>query len=257
MPELMVSVDAALANAGGIAVGNVLGSNLANILLILGLSALVAPLAGTFRELRADLLWMVAAAVLCVPLFLGGVLGRPEGAVLLAGLVAFLVHAVRRGAVDGGGDLPSLGPIRATFAVLAGLVALVLGAGWLVDGAVELARGLGVSEAVIGLTIVAVGTSLPELATSVIAAMRGQRDIALGNVIGSNIFNILGILGATAVIAPITLAPAFLSRDLPLVIAVSLLLAFVIFVRGGIGRRSGAVFLALFALYWATLGIAP
>ncbi|MFN3936663.1 MAG: calcium/sodium antiporter [Gemmobacter sp.] len=248
-PELLVSVDAALRGAPGIAIGNVVGSNIANILLILGLSAVVGPLAAPFAGLRRDLGWMIAAAILCLPLFWNGAVGRVEGAVLATGIALYLVQGFRQVGTGAAPEPAIMAPWRALFLIGAGLVALMLGARALVDSASAAARLVGISEAVIGLTVVAVGTSLPELATSVTAALRGRRDIALGNVIGSNVFNVFAILGATALIAPIPVEARFLSVDVPTMIAVSLGLTALLWWRGGLGRGAGAALLLLYAAY--------
>ncbi len=255
-PELLVSVDAALRGVPDIALGNVLGSNIANILLIVGVSALVWPIRVTGKSLRRDLTVMLAAALTLVPIFALGQMGRPAGLILFAGLVAYLVWAYRQPG-EAAPDLPGTMPsgLMSALTVLGGLVALMLGARFLVDGAVSIARGYGISEAFIGLTIVAVGTSLPELATSLIAALRRQSEIAIGNIVGSNIFNILGILGATAVIAPIPVSARFLAFDLPVMIAVSLLLAGLLLMLPVIGRGAGAMMLAGYGAYvWLAQG---
>lgn len=254
MPELLVSVEAALIGAGDIAAGNIVGSNTANILLILGVSALVAPLAAPFRQVRTDLAWMLAVALACLPALADGAVGRGEGLALLAALGLYLVLALRRGSADPLDSAVTLPPLwRAAGVGLAGLATLMAGARLLVYGATEMARDFGISEAVIGLTIVAIGTSLPELATSVAAAWKGERDIALGNVIGSNVFNVLGILGTTAVIVPIAVAPRFLAFDVPLMIAVSVGLAAVVWLDGQIRRATAGVFVLAYGGYIAAM----
>jgi cation:H+ antiporter len=248
-PELLVSVQAALGGAPGVAIGNVVGSNTANILLILGVTALFGTLTAPWRDLRPDLLWMLAAAMVALPVMWEGRVGRIDGAVLVAGIVLYLVQSLRRGGSD---DLPlpvQDPPWRAALFVLIGLVLLMIGARLLVDSATTLARALGVSEAVIGLTIVAVGTSLPELAASTAAAMKGQRDMALGNIVGSNIFNILAILGITALIAPIPVEARFVAVDVPVMIAVTLALIGTIAWRGAISRAAGMALLVAYGTY--------
>jgi cation:H+ antiporter len=255
-PELLVSVEAALKGLGGIAIGNVVGSNIANILLILGISAVIGPLIAPFGSLRRDLAWMIAAALVCIPVFWSGFVGPIEGSALVAGIVIYLVLSLRQPKAAVPPDATPAPPLwmSAALAVL-GLAAVLVGANLLVDSATDIARALGVSEAVIGLTIVAVGTSLPELATSVMAALRGQREIALGNVIGSNIFNIFAILGITALIAPIPVEPRFLAVDVPVMIAVSLVLVAVLWMKGGLGRVAGAGFLAAYTCYFAVMAL--
>lgn len=257
-PELLVSVDAAWRGVPDIALGNIVGSNIANILLIIGLSALVWPIKVMGATLRRDTAVMMAAALVLVPVFAMGQLGRVSGVILVAGLAAYLVWAYRQPgdmeAEDVGVPAPALALVS-TLWVIGGLVALMVGARFLVDGAVSIARGYGISEAFIGLTIVAVGTSLPELATSLIAALRRQSEIAIGNIVGSNIFNVLGILGVTALIAPITVASRFLTFDLPVMIAVSLVLTALLLTRSVIGRGVGVAMLAGYVAYaWAAQG---
>lgn len=257
-PELLVSVDAAWRGVPDIALGNIVGSNIANILLIIGLSALVWPIRVMGSTLRRDTGVMMAAALVLVPVFAMGQMGGIAGMALVAGLVAYLVWAYRQPgeAATGSGDASTPAPMLVSVLwVLAGLVALMTGARFLVDGAVSIARGYGISEAFIGLTIVAVGTSLPELATSLIAALRRQSEIAIGNIVGSNIFNVLGILGVTALVAPIPVASRFLTFDLPVMIAVSIVLTALLLTRPVIGRGVGVVMLAGYVGYiWAAQG---
>lgn len=261
-PELLVSVDAALRGVSDIALGNVVGSNIANILLIVGVSALVWPIRVSGDTLKRDTAVMMAAAIILVPIFAFGMMGRVAGGILFASLVAYLVFAYRQSrnapnaALADEGDLPVLPvPARGLWLsliwVIGGLVALMFGARFMVDGAVTIARTFGVSEAFIGLTVVAVGTSLPELATSLIAAFRKQSEIAIGNIVGSNIFNILGILGLTAIIAPIPVASRFLTFDLPIMIAASLVLTLLLR-RQTVGRGIGIVMLVAYAGYVLT-----
>lgn len=251
-PELLVSVDAAWRGVPDIALGNVIGSNIANILLIAGLSALVWPIRVMGATLRRDTGVMVAAALMLVPIFAMGQVGRLAGLILVAALVAYLVWAYRQPgdvvAEEVGVPAPASSLVSVLW-VIGGLIALMLGARFLVDGAVSIARGFGISEAFIGLTIVAVGTSLPELATSLIAAIRRQSEIAIGNIVGSNIFNILGILGVTALITPIPVASRFLTFDLPVMIAVSLVLTGLLLTRPVIGRWVGVMMLAGYVAY--------
>ncbi|MBS0125030.1 calcium/sodium antiporter [Thetidibacter halocola] len=257
-PELLVSVDAAWRGVPDIALGNIVGSNIANILLIIGLSALVWPIKVMGATLRRDTAVMMAAALVLVPIFAMAQMGRPAGLVLVAGLVAYLVWAYRQPGDMEAEDVGVPAPASALVSILwviGGLVALMVGARFLVDGAVTIARGFGISEAFIGLTIVAVGTSLPELATSLIAAFRRQSEIAIGNIVGSNIFNVLGILGVTALIAPIPVASRFLTFDLPVMIAVSLILTVLLLTRPVIGRGIGVAMLAGYVAYvWGAQG---
>lgn len=251
-PELLVSVQAALGGVPDIAVGNIVGSNIANILLIVGLTSLVWPIRVSGGTLRRDTAVMVAAAIALVPIFAMGEIGRFPGAVLVLGLVGYLIWAYLQpgDAVDDEADtsVPSSMLISALW-VLVGFVVLMFGARFLVDGSVSIARGFGISEAFIGLTIVAVGTSLPELATSIIAAFRRQSEIAIGNIVGSNIFNVLGILGVTALIKPVPVADRFLTFDLPIMIAASLALTALLLTRPIIGRGIGLVVLIAYVTY--------
>ena len=251
-PELLVSVDAAWRGVPDIALGNIIGSNIANILLIVGLTALVWPITVMGATLRRDTLVMVAAALALVPIFALGQMGRVSGIVLVAGLIGYLVWAYRTPGDPVAADADQSAPQptwKSVIWVIGGLIVLMVGARFLVDGAVSIARGFGISEAFIGLTIVAVGTSLPELATSLIAALRRQSEIAIGNIVGSNIFNVLGILGITAVITPIPVAGRFLSFDLPVMIAVSLVLTALLLTRPRIGRGMGVALLAGYLAY--------
>lgn len=257
-PELLVSVDAAWRGVPDIALGNIVGSNIANILLIIGLSALVWPIRISGATLRRDTAVMMTAALLLIPMFAMEQMGRVSGLILVAGLGAYLVWAYLKPgemATEEVGVSAPASALASTLWVIGGLIALMVGARLLVDGAVSIARGYGISEAFIGLTIVAVGTSLPELATSLIAAFRRQSEIAIGNIVGSNIFNVLGILGVTALIAPIPVASRFLTFDLPVMIAVSLILTALLLTRPAIGRGIGVGMLVGYVAYiWAAQG---
>ena len=256
MPELLVSLNAALAGLPDIAIGNVVGSNTANILLILGLALVVAPLSSRLPGLRRDLLAMLASAALLALIAPGGVLRPWHGLLFLALLAAYLTYSAIRGRSQGA-TLPDTGTALTLWQMLgfiaAGLAALVFGADFLVQGATSLAVRIGVPDAVIGLTIVAVGTSLPELATSVVAAMKRQPEIAIGNVVGSNIFNILGILGVTAVLAPIPVAPQMARFDIPVMLAVTLVIAALLAVAPRVPRLVGLALLAAYGWYCTVL----
>ncbi|WP_135466623.1 calcium/sodium antiporter [Crenalkalicoccus roseus] len=275
-PELVTSVQAALRGSPGIAVGNIVGSNIANILLILGVSALLLPIAVSSAALRRDgVLGAVVAAVFC-GVGLAWTLDRLVGVVFVAGLGAYLLHAWReesRAQEDHGaayhkaqafeeahrhglrraGAPMSQARLRrmllSAVVALGGLALVLFGGRLLVDGAIALARSLGIAEAVIGLTIVAVGTSMPELVTSVVAAIRRHADVAFGNVLGSNIYNILGIAGVTALIAPTQVPPEIARFDALLMLGASLLLLVVARTGWRIGRREGTALLAGYAAY--------
>jgi len=261
MPEMVVSVGAAAAGSGPIAVGNVVGSNIANIALILGISALIRPIRVQAQVIRFDAPILVLASVLLVLLLRDDRLGRVEGGALLLGLVAYVVVSVRAARQEAaavkaefaeGMPHPGRSLGFGAGAAALGLLMLVLGARWFVAGAVALARAAGISEAVVGLTIVAVGTSLPELATSTVAAAKGEGDIAVGNVIGSNIFNILGILGTAALVRPI--APTGMTvADLGSMLGLAILLLPVVWSGLQVSRGEGALLLGLYAGYTAYL----
>jgi cation:H+ antiporter len=232
MPELVVTVRAALTGAAAIAAGNVVGSNIANIALILGLSAMLCPLAVNVRIIRMDLPLMGLVSVIMAVMLLDQRLGRLEGGLLATGLIVYTALSLRcarretaatRQICEDATQLQCLSTPRSVAMVAGGLGLLVLGARLLVTGAVAIAETSGLSEAVIGLTIVAVGTSLPELATSVLAAVRRQGDIAVGNIVGSNIFNVLGILGTASLVSPLD-DTSMSAVDLGVMIALALLL---------------------------------
>ncbi len=255
-PELLVSLNAALGGQAGIAIGNVVGSNIANSLLILGLAAVLAPVTVTFAAIRRDLFWMAGATLLLPVVLWSGDLGLIEGLVLVAGLVAFLVLSLRNGA-PADDDIAPVGTLWHSLGfALGGLVAIMAGAHYLVQSATIIARDFGISEAMIGLSIVAIGTSLPELATTIVAVIRGQRDIAVGNVIGSNIFNVLGILGITAVVTPIPVAARFLQVDIPFLMGLTAFIIGLLWLTGKIGRVAGiAMLLAYVGYLAATAGL--
>ena len=261
-PELVTSLQAAFAGSPAIAVGNVVGSNTANILLIVGLAALMAPIAVSRRDFRRDGAVLVAITALAAVFIASGDIGRTGGLVLVAALVgylALLAVVARNGATvvpEGEAADPSgLSMPWAIAAMIGGIALTILGAGLLVDGAIDLARILGVSEAVIGVTIVAIGTSLPELVTSVIAARRGESDIAFGNVVGSNIFNLAGILGVTALVHPLSVPAEIATRDLWVMLAATAALIAVTVVSWRIGRQSGGAMLAAFVVYLGVLAV--
>lgn len=268
MPELATSVQAALGGAPGIALGNVIGSNIANILLILGLSAVVAPLAVNPDSYRRDSLAMGGSALLATGAVMLGVVGLVPGLVLVAALCGYLWWAYKsesaahdaeaqrhEAEVDERPVPPDAGPVVLGGMIVAGLVAAIFGAGWLVDGAIVLAEAAGVSQSVIGLTVVAIGTSLPELIACLVAVIRKHGDVALGNVVGSCIYNICGILGLTAVIHPIAV-PAEIARfDVWIMLGVTLLLLLQLRSGWRLSRVEGAVLLALYAGYTALLAL--
>ncbi|WGH77727.1 calcium/sodium antiporter [Jannaschia sp. GRR-S6-38] len=255
-PELLVSIQAILDGAPGLALGNVVGSNTANVLLVLGIPALIATLHTASHDTRRDYLYMLAASFLFIAFCLSGQLVWWHGIVLLlvlAGILAATFLASRGEEVELEGAEPGMSGKRLSVYLVLGLVGLPLGANLLVDGATSIARVLGVSETVIGLTLVAIGTSLPELATTVMAALRRHADVALGNVIGSNLFNLLGIMGVAVLVGPVPVDAAFLHKDLWVMLAATLLLIPFVFMARDITRRWGVALSALYGGYlvWA------
>jgi len=251
-PELLVSLQAAFDGLPGISVGNVVGSNTANILLILGVAGIIAPPIADFLNMRRDLFWMLGAALVMPVIIASGYVGRIEGAALITGLIIYLGLSFRAMRNDPTEALPSdVNLLHAAGFTIAGLIAVMVGAKYLVESATIIARHLGVSEAMIGLSIVAIGTSLPELATTVAAAIKGEREIALGNIIGSNIFNILAILGLTGLIIPIPVDTRFMYFDVPVMICATLLILGLIYVRGEISRIAGGLMILAYIGYIA------
>ncbi|MCO6382217.1 MAG: calcium/sodium antiporter [Vannielia sp.] len=249
-PELFTSLQATFSGAPDIALGNVIGSNIANALLILGAAALMAPMAVRRAALYRDGIAVMLATLACTGLALTGSFTPLSGVLLLAGLAAYLLLAWKTESAEAPEPLPQALPPLAALALTAGGIALtLLGARFLVSGAVELATTLGVSEAVIGLTIVAVGTSLPELVTSIMAARKGQPELALGNVLGSNIYNILGILGATALLSPAPLDASAMVPDALAMLAATTLMLVLATTGWRITRTEGGLLLAPYAAY--------
>lgn len=258
-PEMVVSVKAALTDNGPIAVGNVVGSNICNIALILGLCALISPLRADLQVIRREVPIMIGVTVLALLVLADGHVARWEGGVLLAALIAYTVVTVKQARAataaaaasdftDELGQGQSLGLGLSIGAVVGGLAVLVVGSHLFVEGAVTLATDWGMSPMAIGLTIVAVGTSLPELATSLIAAIKRQGDVAIGNIVGSNIFNVLGILGVAALVRPLD-APDLAGIDLGVMVLVSVALLPVVRSGGRISRGEGAALLAVYVGY--------
>jgi len=272
-PELAVSTKAAWMGKPDIAVANVIGSNIFNVLFVLGACALIKPLVVAQQLVRLDAPLMVGVSVLFLVLAWDGNLGWFDGALLLGGMVWYTIFAIRKSRQESrvvaeeynAAFGEPAAPVRQgkhiaiqVGYIAAGLVLLVLGGRWLVDSAVVMARAWGVSETVIGLTIVAAGTSLPEVATSVVATIRGQRDIAIGNVVGSSIYNILAILGVTSLVAGgnLPISPGLLHFDIPVMIAVAVACLPVFFTGHTINRWEGALFLGYYVAYTAYLVLA-
>lgn len=266
MPELAISVGGALGGSPDLALGNVVGSNIANVLLVLGIVALVTPLVVQRQLVWLDVPIMIGASVTCLLMALDGHIARWEGGLLLLGAVAYTLFLIRlarrnpeqvpeRSDVAGGDAVAKTGVLRQVVMIAIGLVLLVVGARLLVRAAIDMATLLGLSELVIGLTVVAVGTSLPEIATSILSALRGERDLAVGNIVGSSIFNLLLVLGATALIAAdgVAVSPSALRFDLPVMTAVAVACLPIFFTGHCIARWEGAVFVGYYVAYTAYL----
>jgi cation:H+ antiporter len=264
-PELLVSVQAALAGSPDIAIGNIVGSNIANILLIVGVAALIMPIAVSDKSIRRECVVMTAVSIGMLPFLFSGQISRLSGIALLIAMglylaITILLEKKRRTSVfvqeaTVAEEQINLSGLRSVIEVVLGLIMLVAGARFMVDGATGIARDFGVTEAVIGLTIVAVGTSLPELATALVAAWRQHSDVVLANIVGSNIFNILAILGITAVVAPVSVATRFAVFDGPIMVSVAIVLLALLYLKT-IGRLVGIGLLTAYALYIAVQGTA-
>lgn len=267
-PELAVSVKSAWSGQAELAVANVVGSNIFNILFILGLAAVVAPLIVAKQLIRQDVPIMIAVSLMAVLMTMNGSVGKLEASALVFGLLiytGFLFFQGRKRGSDRADDevgelIKTARPLWHNLVlVVIGLLLLVMGARWLVSSAVEIASALGVSEAVIGLTIVAAGTSLPEVMTSIVATLKGERDIAIGNVVGSNIFNILCVLGVSALVSPVPLlaGPQLAQIDLPVMLGVAVLCMPFFFTGSIVNRFEGIVFLTVYIAYvWYLVALA-
>lgn len=275
-PELAVSISAGLRGNADIAVANVIGSNIFNILFILGACALIVPLAVNKQLIKFDVPLMIGATLLGTILGLDGNYGFGDGIVLMTGIVIYTGYSVWKSRRDSQAERaainstvlastvladtkPSLQKIAKDIGLMiAGLTFLAVGSNWFVGGAAEIAKFFGVSDTVIGLTIVAIGTSLPEVATSIVATMKGQREIAIGNVIGSNMYNVLGILGLAAIVTPggLNVEPSTIAVDLPVMLGVALISYPVFLTRSSIDRWEGALFMICYVAYTAYLILA-
>ena len=263
-PEILVSVVAALRGEPDLAIGNAIGSNIANVGLVLGVVALLRPVELKSATLRREMPALLAVSLLTVSLFLDSYLGRVDGLVLLAGLVIVMIWLIRLGLRSSAGDplqadfdaeIPKHMSMRvAVFWVVVGIVTLLLGARWMVDGAIDIAKILGVSEVVIGITMVALATSIPELAVSVVSVFRGEYGLAIGNIVGSNIFNLLAVIGVAAAIQPAVLPPSVLSLHIFVMVAFTLVLFAMTYEYEGRGKITRVEGLALIAAYLAYQG---
>ena len=254
-PELLVGVNAALDNAPGITVGNILGSNIANVWLVLGLPALLYPITGRPVGLKRNTVVLILATAVFMASMWDGLTQRWEGIIFLVAMATYLLSTYRLAQKDKAladeindevSETAKTSYPVGIAQVIAGCIALALGAEWLVDGATDMARAIGVSEVVIGVTMVALGTSLPELITLVTAALRRQTDLALGGVIGSNIFNILLIMGMTSVIVPVPVTAEVIERDMWIMLFASLCILPFVWIKLPMGRGTGLVFIMLY-----------
>ncbi|WP_197280960.1 calcium/sodium antiporter [Microbacterium sp. No. 7] len=260
-PELAVGIDSALKDAGSLIVGNIAGTNIVNLLLILGLSAAIRTLPFGLQTLRLDLPMMAGVALLLLVFTVDGAVDRLEGMVLLGIAIGYTFAVFRFARKESAAvqaefgaefDRPRRGVwplVLAGLLLVGGIVVIVLGAQFLVDGSVDLARRLGVSEAIIGLTIIAIGTSAPELATTIISTFRGDRDIAIGNLIGSSTYNLTLILGVTVLVAPITLDAELVLVDIPVMIAATFVTGMLMMSGRRVTRVEGSIMVALYAGY--------
>lgn len=264
LPEMVVSVNAALVGSPGLAVGNVVGSNIANILLILGVAAVIAPIAVHPGAVKRDLLGMSAATLVYIGLGMSGQIVFWQGVLMLIALMSYIGFTVwhdnksndeaaemHRDEAAEMGEIP-LRTVSIAGIIIVGLFAVVVGAEWLVTGATTLATEFGVPEEVIGLTVVAIGTSLPELATSIVAAYRGHSDVCVGNVLGSNLFNLFGITGVTALFAPLPFSDKIVSFDLWILLAATAIIIPFMLTGRRISRPEGIVLLILYVAFIAS-----
>lgn len=255
-PELLVSLSAALSGSSDMAIGNIVGSNIANIGLILGVSGLIYPISVHVNLLRREIPIMLGVAVMTYLLMRDATVSRLDGGLLVAGMIAFIIFMIVASRRDNLTDdetsadsaAPDIDRRRELLRLVVGIAVLMVGAQLTVQNATTLARAVGISELVIGVTLVAVGTSLPELVTSTMAAFRQESDIAIGNVVGSNLFNLLGILGATALISPVAVAESIIRFDALVMLGFSLLVIPFAFDRR-LGRLEAVVFLGLYVSY--------
>jgi cation:H+ antiporter len=268
-PELVVSIKSSMMGQPDIALGNVVGSNIFNVLFILGISAMIAPLTVSQQLVRLDVPIMILVSILTLIFSLGGKISTIEGIILLLGAVSYTGFLIFHGRKEESGfvqqeyrreygthDQKKISGLAINMVlIVAGLLLLVVGSRWFLNGSVSIARSFGVSELVIGLTLIAAGTSLPEVATSIVAAVRGERDIAVGNVVGSNIFNVLAVLGLSSIFAPggIGVPPSALYFDIPVMIAVAVGCLPIFFTGNVIARWEGALFFCYYLAYTAYL----
>ncbi len=264
-PELLISVQSALKGSPDIALGNVVGSNICNLALVLGLTAVINPVRVHLNTIKVDWPVTMGASILLYLLVMEGVLNAIEGVVFIAILLFYLTFTVlksrkeiKAAIVEGAPDIPDMPKMqiwRDILFIIMGCVALFFGSEWFVLSAIELAISLGVEERVVGLTVVAFGTSLPEMVTAAVASYKGETELAVGNLMGSNIFNILSILGITAIIQPIAVNETFLNKDLIWMLMITLMILPLMIIRRKVGRGDGLVLLIVYAVYVYTVVI--
>ncbi len=251
-PEAAVSISAGIAGSSDIALSNVIGSNIFNLLIVVGVSAIICPMVTEKVIMRRDIWWSLGAAVAVLIMMLNLKISRIEGILLLCGMAAYIgvlvADALKKR--DTGDEVKAMSPLKSVLCIIGGLAAIIVGGDLVVDSACDIAAAFGMSEALIGLTIVAAGTSLPELVTSIVAAKKGDSGLALGNVVGSNIFNILFILGAASALSTINVAPE-LFIDTAILIAVTLLMYFLCRSKDKTSRGEGALCVLVYAAYMA------
>ena len=251
-PEAAVSISAGLSGSSDIALSNVIGSNIFNLLIVVGVSAIICPMKTEKVILRRDIWWSLGAAVATLIMMADMKISGAEGILLLGGMAAYIAVLIfdARKKRDGGDEVKAMSPLKSIIYIVGGLAAIIIGGDLVVDSACDIAAAFGMSEALIGLTIVAAGTSLPELVTSIVAAKKGDSGLALGNVVGSNIFNILFILGSASALTTINVAPE-LFIDTAILIAVTLLMYFLCRTKEKTSRAEGAICVLTYAAYMA------
>lgn len=251
-PEAAVSISAGIAGSSDIALSNVIGSNIFNLLVVVGVSAIICPMTTEKVIMRRDIWWSLGAAAATLVMMIDMKISRIEGILLLCGMVAYIAVLIvdARKNRDTGDEVKAMSPLKSALCILGGLAAIIVGGDLVVDSACDIAAAFGMSEALIGLTIVAAGTSLPELVTSIVAARKGDSGLALGNVVGSNIFNILFILGSASALTTINVAPE-LFIDTAILIAVTLLMYFLCRSKEKTSRGEGVLCVLVYAAYMA------
>jgi cation:H+ antiporter len=253
-PELLVSLMAAYKGSGGISIGNILGSNVINIALVLGISAVIRPVSIKKQVVMVEIPYMIFISFVFWLLCLDSMIGRTDGIILIISLIIFLVYGILTAKDKSNGKVSrenrSINQIlKNIFYIVAGIVMLAFGANFVVKEAIVIASKLGLSQTFIGISVVALGTSLPELATSAVAAARGESDISVGNVVGSNLFNICLVMGVVGIFNPMAIDPALHSFEFPFMLFISFLLGVTAFVKQGVNKPAGFIFIVLFFVY--------